>query len=299
MGERSIDAHGPRADDGGGASRSSPARSPRRSTCRRRPRSRRSRTIYFAGLEARPQGARDLPRQLQGRPAALATARRKAADARRGRRVDVVEYRPIRKRLPKKRPSADGLVHRRRRRGLHDRRLLPRRRPRRGLPQARQAGLDPGRRDGRLLDRDLDRAAVRRAARGLRLEVRQHALRAGRPDRRPRHPDGAVDDGLHLPSPRAGLPALRASGRRWASSPPRSAAPARRPGSYEASEPEDFETLSQSAPVAEGTVSAAAAEASVASTPLHIEAPAPRRACTPRPSCSRLHRQGRPTRRCA
>jgi ribonucleoside-diphosphate reductase alpha chain len=46
-------------------------------------------------------------------------------------------------------------------------------------------------------------------------------------------------------------------------------------GSYEASEPEDFETLSQSAPVAEGTISTAAAEASVASTPIHIEAPAP------------------------
>ncbi len=60
---------------------------------------------------------------------------------------------PVRKRLPKKRPSVDHVVHRRRRRGLHDRRHVPGRRPRRGLPQDRQAGLDPGRRDGRLLDR--------------------------------------------------------------------------------------------------------------------------------------------------
>ena len=45
-----------------------------------------------AGLEARPQGARGLPRQLQGRPAALATPRRQAgrraaAGRREGRRV--------------------------------------------------------------------------------------------------------------------------------------------------------------------------------------------------------------------
>ena len=85
----------------------------------------------------------------------------------------------------------------------------PRRRPRRGLPQARQAGLDPGRRDGRLLDRGLDRPAVRRPAGDLRLEVHQPALRARRPHRRPGRPDGAVDHGLHLPPPGPGLPALR------------------------------------------------------------------------------------------
>ena len=126
-------------------------------------------------------------------------------------------------------PVADDVVRGRRRRGLHDGRLLPRRRPRRGLPQAGQAGLDAGRRDGRVLDRDLDRAAVRRAAGDLRREVHQHALRAGRPDRRPGHPDGAVGDGLHLPSPGAGLPALRDPRRRWASTPPRSAPGSSRP----------------------------------------------------------------------
>ena len=68
---------------------------------------------------------------------------------------------------------AHHVVHRRWRRGLHDLRRPRRRRARRDLPQARQAGLDPGRRDGRLLDRGLDRPAVRRPAGDLRLEVHQ------------------------------------------------------------------------------------------------------------------------------
>ena len=83
--------------------------------------------IYLAGLEARPQGARGLPRQLQGRPAAVRRQGQEAPTATtgRGRRAEVekvVEYRPVRKRLPKQRPVADDVVHRRRRRGLHDRR---------------------------------------------------------------------------------------------------------------------------------------------------------------------------------
>ena len=70
-------------------------------------------------------------------------------------------------------------VRRRRRGRLHDRLHLPRRRRGRGLPQARQAGFDAGRRDGRVLDRDLGRAAVRDPAGVLRREVHQHAVRAG------------------------------------------------------------------------------------------------------------------------
>ena len=65
-------------------------------------------------------------------------------------------------------------VRRGRRGGLHDRLHLPGRRRRRGLPQARQAGLDPGGRDGRVLDGDLGRPAVRHPARVLRREVHQH-----------------------------------------------------------------------------------------------------------------------------
>ncbi len=104
---------------------------------------------------------------------------------------------------------AHHLVHRGWRRGLHDLGCPRRRRAGRGLPEAGQAGLDPGRRDGRLLDRGQHRPPVRRAAGDLRREVHQPALRAGRPDRRPGRADGAVDHGLHLPPPGPRLPALR------------------------------------------------------------------------------------------
>ncbi len=190
-------------------------------------------------VEARPQGDRGLPRQLQGRPAAV---RRRAARPRRTPptpRPPPTRPRPRSSRrsstprsasgCPKSRASPHHVVHRRWRRGLHDLRR-PRRRPaRRGLPQARQAGLDPGRRDGRLLDRGLDRPAVRRPAGDLRLEVHQPALRAGRPHRRPGRPDGAVDHGLHLPPPGPGLPVLRGPLGASASTPPRSASATSRP----------------------------------------------------------------------
>ncbi len=54
-------------------------------------------------------------------------------------------------------PVDHDVVHRRWRRGLHDLGLVPDDGLGRDLPEARQAGLDPGRRDGRLLDRDVDR----------------------------------------------------------------------------------------------------------------------------------------------
>ena len=100
-------------------------------------------------------------------------------------------------------------VLRRRRRRLHDRLQLPGRRRGRGVPQARQAGLDAGRRDGRLLHGHLGRPAVRHPAGFLRGQVHQHAVRAGRPDRRPGHQDRQLGDGLHLPPPRAGPPVVR------------------------------------------------------------------------------------------
>ena len=103
----------------------------------------------------------------------------------------------------------DHLVLRRRRRGLHDGRRVRGRQARRGLHQDVEAGLDPGRRHGRLLDLDLDRSAVRRPARGVRVEVRQHALRPGRPDGRQGHPHGAVGHGLPVPSSRARVHGLR------------------------------------------------------------------------------------------
>ena len=120
-----------------------------------------------------------------------------------------VEYRPIRKRLPKRRPSQTISFAVGGSRGIPHRRLLPGRRAGRDLPQVRQAGLDPGRCDGRLLHRGVHRAAVRRAAGDLRRQVHQPAVRAGRADRRPGRPDGAVDHGLRLPPARSGLPAVR------------------------------------------------------------------------------------------
>ena len=121
----------------------------------------------------------------------------------------VVEYRPVRKRLPKKRPSqtvsftvggAEGY-------------LTASSYPDDGLGEvfvkSRQAGLDAGRRDGRLLDGDLDRPAVRHAAGDVRLEVLEHAVRAGGHDRRPGHADRRQRDGLHVPPAGAGLPAVR------------------------------------------------------------------------------------------
>ena len=152
-----------------------------------------------------------------GQPLSDAKAKKTPAAAETGTVAEkivekVIEYRPTRKRLPKKRPSqtmsfsvggAEGYMT-----------AAPTRTTASARSSSRwQAGLDPGRRDGRVLDRDLDRAAVRRAAGDLRREVHQHAVRAGRHDRRPGHPDGAVGDGLHLPPAGAGLPAVRRAGR--------------------------------------------------------------------------------------
>ena len=215
-----------------------------------------------AGLEARPQGDRGLPRQLQGRPAAVRRRLDRQGQGGRGGRSWRGQGREGHRVPPGAQAAAeapavaDHVVHGRRGRGLPDRWVLPGRRPRRGVPQVRQAGLDPGRRDGRLLDRGVDRPAVRRAAGDLRREVHQPAVRAGRPDRRPGHPDGAVDDGLRLPPPGAGLPGLRDPRRSWASTPPTERARQLETGSYapvaeESDEDleDEIESYSQSAPV--------------------------------------------------
>ena len=91
----------------------------------------------------------------------------------------------------------------RRRRGLHHRRLLSGRRSRGDLPQGLQAGLDAVGHHGRLLDRGVGGSAVRRAARGLRLEVHQHEVRALGHDERPRHPLRLIHRRLRVPASRA------------------------------------------------------------------------------------------------
>ena len=110
-------------------------------------------------------------------------------------------------------PVADGVVHRGRRRGLPDHRVLPGRRARRGVHQARQAGLHAGRCDGRVLHRGVGRPAVRHPAGVLRRQVHQPAVRAGRHDRRPGRADRHLGDGLPVPPDRAGLPAGGGPGR--------------------------------------------------------------------------------------
>ena len=80
---------------------------------------------------------------------------------------------------PARRPHRDRpQVQGRRLRGLHPRRPLRRRDARRHLRRHRQGGHDPGRPHELVHDLGLARAPVRRAARGLRLQVRAHALRA-------------------------------------------------------------------------------------------------------------------------
>ena len=66
---------------------------------------RRGRKHLLRGLEARAQGARDLPRQLQGRSAAQRPQGQPGGREAAARPRAHVESRPVRKRLPKKRPS--------------------------------------------------------------------------------------------------------------------------------------------------------------------------------------------------
>ena len=89
MGERSIEPDGPRPDDGRGPAAFCPARSARRSTCRNRPPSRRSSDDLLRGWKLRPEGAGDLPRQLQGRPAAVGHEQGRGHQHRRGRQSEV------------------------------------------------------------------------------------------------------------------------------------------------------------------------------------------------------------------
>ena len=84
--------------------------------------------------------------------------------------------------------------------------------PRRHLRRHRQGGHDARGPDELVHDLGLDRPPVRRAARGLRLEVLAHALRAERPDERRRHPRREVDRRLHLPLDGQEVPHRRPAG---------------------------------------------------------------------------------------
>ncbi len=97
-----------------------------------------------------------------------------------------------------------GLCHRRRVRG---------RPARRGVHEGVQAGLDPCRHHGCLLHLGQPRPPARSAARHLRAQVHQHALRAGRHHRRPGSSHRDQPGRLHLPPAGGGLPADGGAGR--------------------------------------------------------------------------------------
>ena len=115
--------------------------------------------------------------------------------------VEKVVHRPLRQKLPRSRRGRDVRVPRRRLQGLRHHRRVRRRPAGRDLPHRLEAGLDAVGDHGRLRQVDLLRPAVRRAAAGVRRGVHQHALRAGRHDRRPGHPLRQLDHGLPVPAP--------------------------------------------------------------------------------------------------
>ena len=106
------------------------------------------------------------------------------------------------------RPQVPG----RRVRGLHPRRPVRGRHARRHLRRHREGRHDAGRPDELVHDLRLARPPVRRAARGVRLEVQPHALRAVGADERRGHPRREVDRRLHLPLDGQEVPHRRPAG---------------------------------------------------------------------------------------
>ena len=101
----------------------------------------------------------------------------------------------------------------RRSRGLHHRRHVRGRQRRRDLPHRhRQGGLDAARHDELVRHGDLDRAAVRGAARDARAQVQLHALRARGDHPEPGDPVREVDARLHHALARLALLRRRPAG---------------------------------------------------------------------------------------
>ena len=225
MGDNTIHHTRPRPDDGGRAA----VHLRRHLQDRQPPRGghgRGGRAAPHRRLEARREGHRHLPRQLQGRPAALHRQegggeggagrgpdrrRRRAAGRREDRRAGRGEGHQGPH--PGEAPAQPHLAHLRvpggRLQGLRHRRRVRRRPPGRDLPAHLEAGLHPRRHHGRLRHLGELRPPVRRAAAGLRRDAHQHPLRAGRHDRRPRPADRQLHPRLHLPPPGGRLPVAR------------------------------------------------------------------------------------------
>ncbi len=169
---------------------------------------RRHRGAAHRRLEDGPESGRHLPRQLQGRPAArhhqagigrrrgkhdrrrhevrlarpgggaarahLRARGRPSGKARRGARDD--DSHPAAPQAPLQHVR----LPRRRLRGLRDRRRVRGRPARRGLHEGLQAGLDPVRGHGRLLDRRQPRTSARGPAVDVRAQVHEYPFRARR-----------------------------------------------------------------------------------------------------------------------
>ena len=195
-------SHGPRQDDGLGAAVHLGRDLEDGQPAHRGHGGRRGRPLHRR-MEAGREGDRDLPRRLQGGPAAVDQERRAGAD--RGQAAAASDA----DRAAGDRPQVQG----RRVRGLHPRGAVPRGRPGRRVRGHRQGGHHPGRPHERVHDRRVGGHPVRRAAGGVRLEVRAHAVRAERAHQRPRHPRRQVDPRLHLPVDGQALPGHRPAGR--------------------------------------------------------------------------------------
>ena len=126
--------------------------------------------------------------------------------------VEKIVHEPIRQKLPAHPGLEDLRVPGGRLQGLRHRRRVRGRPSGRDLRAGVQAGLDPRRHHGRLRHLGQPRPPVRRAAAQLRRGLHRHALRARRHDRRPRHPDRQLADGLPVPphGDRVPLPEERA-----------------------------------------------------------------------------------------
>ncbi len=160
---------------------------------------RRHRRDLHRGLEARAEGAGDLPRRLED-GAGAEDGRRRQEGRGRGRGGPGL----TRARAPGASPDAarapvdHAQVLRRRPRGLHHGGHVRGRDARRGLPdRRRQGGLDDQGPHERVRDLDLDRPPVRRAARDAGAQVRVHALRARGLHGQPGDPVREVDARLH------------------------------------------------------------------------------------------------------
>ena len=170
------------------------------------------------GLEARSQGDRRLPRQLEAQPAAVdrqevgRLVRRRRRFRSRREAAQAAGEGAGRSRTPPSTPApvgADGghpQVRDRRSRGLHHRGPLSRWPARRDLPQDGEGGFHGLGVDGLLRHHRFRGTPVRRAAARPGQQVRACPVRAEWLHGQPGDPDREVDRGLHLPVARFSLP---------------------------------------------------------------------------------------------